>query len=248
MRLTCSLTLLSLSLMLSSCANNRSNGDPDDAGPTDSGGDMDTSTLDAPSMDAPSSDDTSVADTGTDDAPMTDTGEAPVCSVASSNFGDVGALTGQATFSADTENEADYSIVMNATLENSPPSDVLVVEFYSTYPPFGTTDEPMPVVPGTYELTGDQLNYATCGVCVRLVTNVDEEGNTGDDYMVTGGTVTVSAVGDAVDETLTLEVSNLEFEHVTIDDETFESTPVGDSCTTAISGATFTGTVVAPAM
>lgn len=180
--------------------------------------------------------------------PTVDAPPAATCSVSTSNFGDKGALTGGATFSADTANPATYSIVMSAPLEAAPPTDGLIIEFYTGYAPFGTSTAPTPVLPGTYQLTGEQLDYATCGTCIRLVTNAAEDGSSEDDYMVTGGTLTVTALGDAVGETLTLAMSNLTFEHVTIDPDTFESTPVGDGCTTAISGATFTGTVAAPAM
>jgi hypothetical protein len=171
-----------------------------------------------------------------------------ICSVSTPTFGDKGALAGGATFSVDPANALRYSIVANSPLEAALPTDGLIVEFYTGYTPFGTSAAPTAVVPGTYQLTDEQLNYASCGVCVRLVTNSAEDGSSEDDYMATGGTVTVSAVGDAVGETLTFALSNLTFEHVTIDGMTYNSTPAGDGCTTTISGATFTGTVAAPAM
>ncbi len=172
--------------------------------------------------------------------------DAPVtCSVSTGSFGNKGALTGGATFAASMTNAALYRIAMQAPLEAAMPFDVLFVDFFTGYTPFGTETAPTPVVPGTYQLTGEQLNYETCGVCVTLGTNATAT-EYEDDYMVTGGTLVVAAVGDAVGETLTLTVSNLEFEHVTIDGTTSVSTPVGDGCGTTLTNATFTGMVAAP--
>lgn len=185
-------------------------------------------------------------DASTDNTPDSSTPAA--CSVSTANFGDKGALTGGAQFSGDPANPTSYLLGASALLETAAPADVLSVEFYTGFAPFGTPEAPTAVVPGTYQLTGEQLNYATCGVCARVATNLMEDGTFEHDYMATGGTVTVSEVGDAVGETLTFAVSNLTFEHVTINEETFESAPVGDNCTTAITGATFTATVEAAAM
>lgn len=80
------------------------------------------------------------------------------------------------------------------------------------------------VQPGTYVLAGDELQFATCGVCVRLL--VDDR----DWYMATGGTVTIMSVSPR----LTLSLTDVTFEHVTIDVMSAVSTPVGDGCTSAV--------------
>lgn len=64
--------------------------------------------------------------------------------------------------------------------------------------------------------------------------------------MATGGTVTVAVVGTALGQQLTGTLSNLTFAHVTIDQSTFMSTPVGDGCTSSITSASFDGTLEAP--
>lgn len=169
------------------------------------------------------------------------------CTVSTSDFGALGAIEGAAQLEVDPKNASIYSVTVSAPLQAAFPTDVLSVEFYTGYAPFGTQEAPTPIVPGTYALTGDLLSYETCGVCVRVTTNVvEDESSVGDDYMVTGGTVTVSAVGDAPGETLTFAVSDLQFRHVVIDPESYETTPVDDSCTTAISDAAFTGIVSVP--
>lgn len=180
------------------------------------------------------------------DGPTSDT--APVtCTVSTDSYGDKGALQGAATFAASTMNPAIYRIAMQGLLEGAEPTDVLFIDFFTGYEPFGTQMAPTAVVPGTYPLSGAQLDFETCGVCVTIGTNATQTGYD-DDYMVTGGSVTVTAVGDAVGETLTFSVSNLQFQHVNIDPQTGATTAVGDGCTTSISNATFTGMVMAPQM
>ena len=52
-----------------------------------------------------------------------------------------------------------------------------------------------PVQPGTYQLTGDDLDFATCGLCLRALG--DRGLPTEREYFAVAGTVEVSAVGDA---------------------------------------------------
>ncbi len=171
---------------------------------------------------------------------------AEACSVSTASFGDKGVLPGSVTFSADPANAASYSIVAATPLETAPPSDLLALELFTGFTPFGTSAAPTPVVAGTYELTGEQLDYATCGVCVRLLTNVAADGMFEHDYFPTGGTLTITEVGDAVGETFAYSLSNVQWQHVNIDSATFATTSAGDGCTTSMSNASFSGVVAAP--
>lgn len=92
--------------------------------------------------------------------------------------------------------------------------------------------------PGSYELTGDELNYASCGICVTLLadgTPVSDGIDTEAYYMVTGGLLELSAV----DATLEGQFTGLTFEHVDIDPTTLESTPVGDGCVSNLGSVAF---------
>lgn len=174
--------------------------------------------------------------------------DAPVvCTVSTGSFGDKGALTGVATFAASTMNPALYRIALQAALEGAEPTDVLFIDFFTGYEPFGTMTAPTAVLPASYNLSGAQTDFATCGVCVTLGTNATMTGYD-DDYMVTGGTVNLTALGDAVGETLTLSVSNLQLQHVNIDPQTGATTSANDGCTTTIANGTFTGMVMAPSV
>jgi hypothetical protein len=175
------------------------------------------------------------AATGTPDAP------AAACTVSTATFGDKGALTGSAFFTANAAGVADDVLEFDGPLESASPSDIVSIQLYAGVGVFANG-----IVPGTYPLTGDELNYQTCANCVLVYTNVDATNTAGDGvYMATGGTVTITATGTKVGDTLTGTITGLTFEHVTID-ANFLSTPVGDSCTTALTNATFTGTLAAP--
>jgi hypothetical protein len=178
---------------------------------------------------------------GTIDAPPA------ACTISTTSFGDKGALTGVATFAASTMNPALYRIALQAALEGAEPTDVLFIDFFTGYEPFGTQQAPTAVMPGTYNLAGAQTDFATCGVCVTMGTNATMTGYE-DDYMVTGGTVNLTALGDAVGETLTLSVSGLQLQHVNIDPQTGATTSANDGCTTTLANATFTGMVMAPSV
>jgi len=105
--------------------------------------------------------------------------------------------------------------------------DKVQVELYDTFGVFTTGG----ITTGTFAITGDELNYSTCGACVRLLTETTPDSG----YMATGGTITVTALSP----NLVVDLSDVTFEHVTIDGTTFVSTPHADMCTTAVTSASF---------
>lgn len=187
---------------------------------------------------------TPVIDAAGVDAPADLDAAVVPCTISAPNFGDKGALTATATFAANTTTPALYKIAFQAPLEAASPADAFLFEIYTGYAPFGTQDAPTPAVAGTYPISGNQLQYADCSVCLTMVSNAQADGTYDDDFMATGGTVTINQVGNAVGGNLNVTFSNLTFEQVTFDQST--STPVGNGCVTAISNATFNGVMAAP--
>lgn len=177
-------------------------------------------------------------DSSTPDAPEVNPA---TCTVSALNFGDKGALTAQSSYS-EGGTPGVGGITVLAALEGAAPSDLLIIELIPGFAPFGTTAAPTAVAPGTYQMTGEQLNYKTCGTCIRILTNFDDQGEFEDQYLVTGGTLNVTAVDNSVGGTLTFSVSNLVFEHVTVAAD-FTSTPTNDGCHARISNATSTSTL-----
>jgi len=151
---------------------------------------------------------------------------------------DYGAATiGQAQASADfadpcVTNVPPEFIGYQGTLNADASPDVLDIELYKGFGVF-TTGE---IRTGTYTITGDEANYATCGVCVLLLADVNTtSGAPGSLYMATGGTVNITSVSPNITGTL----SNMTFVHVDIDSTTFQSTPNADNCPSAITSLSF---------
>ena len=85
---------------------------------------------------------------------------------------------------------------------------------------------------GTFQLSGAELDYATCGVCVRAV---GDKGTTGaKTYFATGGTVEVTAVGT----TLSAKITN-----ITLAEVDAQNAKVASGCTANVAAATVSGTV-----
>jgi hypothetical protein len=140
------------------------------------------------------------------------------------------------TLSSQSANyDATYDVTTyDGALNADAAPDYLDIELYNGVGVFASGG----VVPGTYQLTGAELDYATCGACVLLFGNVDTTGGTITQYyMAQGGTLKLTATTGA---NLTGTLTNMTFASVTIDPDTFESTPDGNACTSSITSAAFT--------
>ncbi len=204
-------------------------------------------TIDAPhaTIDAPSGTTIDAPTSGTIDAPAAMTCEADPSYSGEPMMEQAGSDVNATSMTVDFEN---YFGALNA--DTAP--DLLDIELYAMTGVFTAA-----ITPGTYTLSGDELNYATCGLCVLIYANATFDSSTGDltgadqYYLATGGSVTITSVADntAGTGTLTGTLNNITFDHVTIDSTTFTSTPVGDSCESMITSMPFTAPVtVIPSM
>jgi len=112
--------------------------------------------------------------------------------------------------------------------------DLVWVEFY------GTT------ATGTFDLgSAANSNYATCSECVMVI--ADYESDTPTYHFQTGGALVVDAATTPGGEAMTLTLSGLSFEEVTID-ESYVSTPVPDGACLDAPGPTTlsTGPLIPP--
>lgn len=99
------------------------------------------------------------------------------------------------------------------------------------------------IQPGTYAIMGDDANYKTCGVCLRIFADVTQQ--SADTYMATSGTVTISTIGgsgsgsgsDRTYGTFSGSFQNLHFDHVNIGSD-FTTTIIGD-CTSTVAAGNF---------
>ncbi len=88
---------------------------------------------------------------------------------------------------------------------------------------------------GTFPLTGAELNYKTCGVCVLAFGDAmgpSPPNPPAEEYFATAGTVEITEVGPTGAGNLKATLKGIKFEHVTINQTTAESTPVNDGCKT----------------
>jgi hypothetical protein len=106
--------------------------------------------------------------------------------------------------------------------------DLLAVGLYPNTPTF-----PDQIAAGTYTIGPDDAQYETCGLCLRIVTQLNpDDGTWGEMYLAKSGSVTLTEVEDGVFGTL----EGVTFQHVDIDELTLISTVHPDGCTTAVHG------------
>ena len=121
-----------------------------------------------------------------------------------------------------------------ATLEGysseTAPFDILAIEMYSGE--YGG-----PEGPGSYEIDGS--NYQDCGLCVLIYQGVEGQSANKTFYASSGG-VEISEWDEATN-TIKATLTNAEFQEVTINDNTFVSTPVAGGETWCISSITLEG-------
>ena len=181
------------------------------------------------------------------DSPVTVDGP-PACNISSPDFGDLGTVAmGFSSYDAGMAAggfPAAPIVRLGAALTTATPPDVVFVSFYSGFTPFGTDAAPTAAVPGTYQLTGEQLQFSSCGVCVTATAKITQAGD-GGQFMATGGSVKITTNGAAVGGTLAIELSNVTFEQATFSDMGV-STPVGNGCTTKITKLVYSGIMEAP--
>ena len=120
-----------------------------------------------------------------------------------------------------------YAAFINA---DTPP-DGIYIDLFNKLEPF-----PNSIMPTTVQLTADQADYSTCGACVEVDTDIDDDGNATHVYLADGGTLNLTSTSG----TITGTISNATFRHVDIDSESYETTPNADGCQTTIERLTFT--------
>ncbi len=121
------------------------------------------------------------------------------------------------------------------------PVDVVSVEMY-----FGYGTPAPPHNPGTYPLaaTADEQNYSTCGTCVLVRQNCNEGVGCSRSFLATGGSLVISSTG-VVGATLSGSLQNVNLQEVTINPDTFQSTPVQGGQTWCIQNLPFSAQIEA---
>lgn len=172
---------------------------------------------------------------------------AAACQISSPNFGMLS--TTMATFRRRPQDSMNpnpnvYFIGLGVALEQATPPDALFIQIWPGYGGVPAGE----IVPGTYQLTGDNSSLANCGACVQISSNF-VNGTGGDqDYMPTAGTLTINSVNPTVPGTIDMTLTGVMMQHVDIDPNTGATTPAADAatCVTQFS-AQISGTIQNPA-
>lgn len=172
------------------------------------------------------------------DAPNNPTPDAPsqACLVASS-LGTVTPANAFAQHSMGMNGMPPGEYVFGTLINADATPDALQIELYAG---FGAFPGALPAAGATVQITGAEANYATCGACVRIFTDLDTStGNSAEEnsYFATSGTIQLTSITEtSVAGTLT----NLQFDHVAIDPNTFNSTSLNDGCSASLASLSFT--------
>lgn len=109
--------------------------------------------------------------------------------------------------------------------------DAFYMELAAGYGAFTDT----PIAPGTYELSGEESDYATCGVCAEIDADINDEGEISQIYFANGGSITINSITPNLSGTIT----NATFVHSNFDPDDGTTTPHQSGCQTTLTSASF---------
>jgi hypothetical protein len=142
------------------------------------------------------------------------------------------------------DSNANYnSVVVVVALipaRSHPTTDYLVLQHFTKRLPFDQG-----FVAGTYQISGAQTQYASCGLCALVNSAFDGTSYTGDTFLASSGTVTITQAGNAIGETWAFEVTDLVFKQITVNTSSI-STFVNPGCETKLAKGSYTGTLGPP--
>lgn len=169
------------------------------------------------------------------DAPVVNHHDAPAqaidsatatCTVATS-LGTVAPLAQMAQDDVDPPNSLVYTAGLNADAL----PDGLAIQLSSGFGAFKT----MRIGPGTFPLSGDESSMVSCGICMRIRSNIDSHDSAEAVYMPLSGSMTITSVSGNFTGTLT----NVLFRQVDIDGANLMTTDSPSHCKATIGSLAF---------
>jgi hypothetical protein len=161
------------------------------------------------------------------------------CGVAQTQ-GDLGTLTGFAGTQlqeGSTTNRIRWVGSETAATASQATPDIVMIELWDTYGAFNGAAART----GTFTLTGADLDYDTCGICVLMLANVAN--NTPSKTMLaTSGTVTITSVGTTAGQMTQAKLTNASFVEIAVVNNDTVSV-AGSNCTSPISNVELRGTL-----
>ncbi|HTL32409.1 MAG TPA: hypothetical protein VL326_04770 [Kofleriaceae bacterium] len=184
-------------------------------------------------------------DAGMQQQPQPDASTTPVaidnaCGVAS-NLGDLGMLNGYAGAQLQQNSTTDrirwVGSPTQATATTATPDDVYI-ELWDKYGAFNG----VAAHTGTFTLSGDDLDWDTCGICVTVMANITNN-NATKMLFATSGTVNITAVGTNAGQQTQATLTNATFSEITCDQTNGCVKVANSTCTSPISHVELRGTL-----
>jgi hypothetical protein len=183
------------------------------------------------------------------DAKVFKDGPPAVCT-AQSAYNGVSLGSNQGEYYTPTNGSSDPIQEMDALLNMDAMPDAIHLLLYEGYGAFAGSGSAGYVKTGTFTIQGDELDFAKCGVCAFISTDIHMQGSgfaDTDVYFATGGSLTLTAVGAGSNGSGTLagHLDGVSFVHVS-DPTLATTTPAGDGCMSAIDTLAFSGVLMPP--
>lgn len=162
------------------------------------------------------------------------------CGVAST-LGDLGSLAGQAGSAlqggSTTQRVGYVSAPTPMTAAQATP-DIVMVELWDNFGVFAGGAART----GTFQITGSETDYDTCGTCVLVLANLAN--NTPAKLLLaTSGTVTIMSVATTAGQTSQLSVSNASFVEIAADANGAYQTVAGSNCPSPLANVGLSDTI-----
>ncbi|MGE0397202.1 MAG: hypothetical protein AB7T06_10820 [Kofleriaceae bacterium] len=114
---------------------------------------------------------------------------------------------------------------LSVTIDAGPPRDTFFLRLQAGRGAFAGGAP----TPGTYALTGAEVNYDQCGVCANVIADIVTGQGPSKFYFATGGSVSLTAVSPPAGT----------LAGVTFSEVSSAGTPISSGCTTTIESMTF---------
>ena len=167
-------------------------------------------------------------------------GSSAACTASSSYSPTFGGSDQQA--STDGSGSAQNTIQYAGKLNTDASPDLLDLELYKGFGAFTAG-----ITPKSVTITGAEADYASCGACVLILTDLHSNGSGGaaitDSYMASGGTLNLTSTTG----TLTGTLSNIQTRHVDIAQDgsgNITDPDDADGCKSDIASASFSAPIV----
>lgn len=156
-------------------------------------------------------------------------------------LGDLGNLTGvagSALQQGSTTQRVGFVSAPTPMSAAQPAPDYLTVELWDNFGVFAGGAART----GTFQITGSETDYDTCGACVLVLANVAND-TPSKLLLATSGSVTITSVATAAGQTLQLSLSNASFVEIAADANGAYASVAGSSCPSPISSVGLSDTI-----